>query len=96
MKLCMHEYLDKKQLWLKSQAMKVCVDHFQHFHLRAFKAAPSFDINQYCATDRCSVKISNMQWTARNIFMVVSLVLTATLPPIGWLIQKYWIRGKGT
>lgn len=36
-----------------------------------------------------------MQWTARNIIMVVTLVLTATLAPIGWLIQKYWIHGNG-
>lgn len=36
-----------------------------------------------------------MEWTTRNIIMVVTLVLTATLAPIGWLIQKYWIHGKG-
>lgn len=36
-----------------------------------------------------------MQWTARNIIMVVTLILTATLAPIGWLIQKYWIHGNG-
>lgn len=27
--------------------------------------------------------------------MVVTLVLTATLAPVGWLIQKYWIHGSG-
>lgn len=36
-----------------------------------------------------------MEWTARNVIMVVTLVLTATLAPVGWLIQKYWIHGSG-
>ncbi|KAI7785305.1 hypothetical protein LA080_007590 [Diaporthe eres] len=31
-----------------------------------------------------------MQWTVMTVIPLVSLILTAILAPLGWVIQRYW------
>lgn len=32
----------------------------------------------------------NMQWTVTTIIPLVSVILTAVIAPLGWVIQRYW------
>ncbi|KAK2607605.1 hypothetical protein N8I77_006268 [Diaporthe amygdali] len=36
----------------------------------------------------------NMQWTVTTIIPLVSVILTAVIAPLGWVIQRYWNTKK--
>lgn len=31
-----------------------------------------------------------MQWTVMTVIPVISLIFTAILAPLGWVLQRYW------
>lgn len=37
----------------------------------------------------------DMQWTVMQVIPLVSLILTAIIAPLGWVIQRYWtLKGE--